>query len=213
MNNWKELMDRISDLRTKVQHLTTSTKLHIAKRHCDKLRNLIPTERAPDLVNIEFDKRDRIIFKPPTSLPSKIEEFYDELEFIFYNLRSSIDSFLWEINLLLNLRHRSTNFRKFLKRLNKEYKNEEITKLLSDLQKESWFEYLSEIRNNLIHRLFSEVAISKDLKLYLPSKPKSGSFKLEKEFELLPCLDGLLGNVKDFLEKGYKILACMHITN
>ena len=71
--------------------------------------------------------------------------------------------------------------------------------------------YLSETRNNLTHRLLSEIAIAEDLKLYLPSmrltnKPSLFFYGLEKEYELFTCLDEVTKNVMDFLEKGYKIL-------
>jgi len=208
MVNWKDLTAKISDPKLLSQHCATSTKLFNAKRHRKILKEIIPTQRATDLERIEVGKH-KIIHELPSSLPIKNLQFYDELEFIFYNLRSCIDSFLWEINFIFKLG--CSKAAQVRGAMNKKCEEKEITTLLNNSQKESWFKYLNKIRNNLTHRLLSEVATWEDLKLYLPSMPFTNEpspffYSLEKEYELFPCLDRLAESTKDFLEKGYKIL-------
>ena len=208
MENWRKLSARLSDRELFLQHHITSTKLNNAKRHFKALEKLVPNHTAKDLFKIEFGKKKRIS-EIPSSLSEKILQFYDELEFIFYNLRSCIDSFLWEINLIFKLE--CSKAAQVRDAMNSKCEEKEIINLLINLQKEEWFMYLSETRNNLTHRLLSEIAIAEDLKLYLPSmrltnKPSLFFYGLEKEYELFTCLDEVTKNVMDFLEKGYKIL-------
>jgi len=92
MVNWKKLSARLSDPEL-FQHCITSTKLYNAKRHFKILKGLVPNQTARDLIKIEFGKK-KLIYEIPSSPSKKNLQFYDELEFIFYNLRSCIDSFL-----------------------------------------------------------------------------------------------------------------------
>lgn len=208
MVNWKDLTAKISDPELHFQHHVTSTKLYNAKRHCNQLKEIVPTQRATDFERIESRKHE-LVLELSISLSIKKLQFYDELEIVFYNLRSCIDSFLWEINLIFKLG--CSKAAQVRDAMNIKYTEKEITKLLNNLQKECWFKYLRETRNNLTHRLLPAVAIAADLKLYLPSmrvtnKSSLFSYGLEKEYELFPCLDRLVENTQDFLEKGYNIL-------
>ena len=208
MVNWKDLTAKISDPKILKQHYVTSTKLFNAKHHFKILKEIVPTQRAIDLVRIEFGKK-KLIYEIPSSPSKKNLQFYDELEFIFYNLRSCIDSFLWEINLLFELRCSKAG--QVIHVMKNKFEEKEITEQLNSLKEKTWFKYLSEIRNNLIHRLLSEVAIDKELLLYLPSRPFTNEpnptvYNLGTEYELFTCLDELIKNAMDFLEKGYRIL-------
>jgi len=202
MVNWRSLKDRFrSDLRLFIQHLTTSTKLHIAHRYFNKLREIAPT----DLMCARQGK-ETISIELPSSLTSEVEDYFDWIEAYFYTLRSCIDSFLWELNLFFKLGLKQVgNLRKFRESINEKYKDKEITKLLNDLQNKPWFNYLRDVRNYLTHRVLSEVA-SEGSKLYLPSNLETVSYSKRKEFEVIPCLDNLYINTKEFLEKGYGLL-------
>jgi len=212
MVNWRSMKDKI--LSTKKypkllhQHYATSTKFYNAKRHFKALKELVSNHIGKDLITIEYDKK-KWISKIPATLSENNLQFYDELEFIFYNLRSCIDAFLWEINLIFKLEcSKAAHVRDAM---NKKCKENEINNLLTNLQNEEWFIYLSQIRNKFTHRLLFEIATAEDLKLYLPTmsltkKPDLFFYGAEKEYELFNCLNELTKNVMGFLEKGYKIL-------
>ena len=211
LDNWRKLSARLSNHpKLFLQHMITSTKLSNANRHFKALEKLVPNHTAKDLMEIEFSKK-KWISEIPSSLSQfeKILQFYDELEFIFYNLRSCIDSLLWEIKLMFELN--CSKAAHVVPEMEKNFKEEEITKQLRSLKEKNWFKYLSEIRNNLIHRWLPEVAIDEELLLYLPRRISTNEtnpqdYILGKQYELFSCLDELRKNIMDFLEKGYKIL-------
>jgi len=199
MVNWKKLSDKISG-EVRLQHFTTSTKLAIARQHCHKLKTIVPTQKVTDLVKVKFVEPNKVSIEFRYYLPAKIDDYFDKLDAFFYSLRSCIDSFFWEINLIFNLGFSRINFKEIREKMNEKYIEKEITNLLYDLRDEPWFKYLNGIRNCLAHHKLSEFATAKDLKLYLPSNPeeldKPGSYSLEKEFEVLPCLETLSINVR-----------------
>lgn len=204
MINWRILRDKIPHSELLAQHYTTSTKLHLARRHSDKLNELIPTQKATDIMQINLNER-RAEFPP--SFLNKSSDYLSELDAFFYSLRSCVDSFLWEIILVFDLELSDANLRRIRERMEKKHKDREMTKLLNNLRDESWFKYLNDIRNYLTHRKLSEIAtFSEDLKLYLPSDPKMSSYSREKKFEVIQCLQNLYVNTKDFLEKAYGLL-------
>lgn len=56
MVNWKSLKDKISDSELLDQHFTTSTKLHITRGHFDKLSDIIPNQKATDIMRVDEKK-------------------------------------------------------------------------------------------------------------------------------------------------------------
>ncbi len=204
MVNWKRMKDNIARRKKKrelfFQHYTTSTKLYIAKRHLLRLSKIIPNQKATDILNIS--KKG---VKFDGSFLKKGRDYLDELDGIFYSLRSCVDSFLWEINYTFKLGcSRATHVWDEMK---KKYPEKRITKMLNNLSKEPWFRYLSDIRNNIAHYTLSEiVTFTEDLKIYLPKNPETACYSREKEFEVIPCLKHLWENAKEFLETGYNIL-------
>lgn len=204
MVNWRSMKDKI--LSTKkfqelfYQHYTTTTKLGIAARHFTKLSEIIPNQKATDLLEIS---KNEVKFDAPTR--KKCEDYFGELDGFFYSLRSCIDSFLWEINYTFKLGClRATFVRNEMK---KKYPKNKITKILNDLSKEPWFKYLNDIRNNIAHYSLSEIVTFKeDFKLYLPENTETASYSRKKEFEVIPRLKHLKENTKEFLEKGYDLL-------
>jgi len=207
MVNWTSLTDKISSSELIVQHYTTSTKLHIAWRHFEKLSEIIPNQRATDLMVIKVEEQNIISSEFPPSFLRKTGDYLSELDAFFYSLRSCIDSFLLQINLIFKLGLSKVYLRDLVNKMNKKYKDKKISKLLRVLEDEPWFNYLKDIRNYLTHRNLSEIATySEDFRLYLPSDPKTSSYSREKEFEVIPCLRNLYINTKAFLEKGYGLL-------
>ena len=92
--------------------------------------------------------------------------------------------------------------------MKQKHRGKKINDLLQDLWREPWFEYLNNYRNFVTHRKLSEMATyTEDLKLYLPSNPRTEttikSYSREEDFEVIPCNRNLLRNVMEFLEKGY----------
>ena len=206
MNNWKTLLNRISDLEVTTQHYTTSTKLHSAKRHFDKINKLIPNQKATDLMEIKVDDQGHFkgTAKFTDSYLQKAGDYVGELDAFFYSLRSCIDSFLWEINLIFKLECRKAT--RVIDVMNKRCNDKRTNNLLQGLSEESWFKYLNDVRNYVIHRKLNEIAVcAEDFRLYLPKEPENGysSYSREKEFEVIRCAKNLLENTKEFLERGY----------
>lgn len=204
MVNWNNMKDKILSTKNNLellnQHYTTTTKLGIAAHHFTKLSKIIPNQKATDLMKISKNEVEFNDF-----YKKKCEDYFGELDGFFYSLRSCIDSFLWEINYSFKLGClRATHTWNEMK---KKHPKKKITKILNDLNKESWFTYLNYIRNNITHYSLSEiVTFTEDFKLYLPEKPETASYSRKKEFEVMPRLNQLLENTKEFLEKGYDSL-------
>ena len=208
MDNWRMLLSRISDGTFVAQHYTTSTKLYNAQHHFNKLSRLIPNQKVTDLMEIEVDGQNNFV-------RAKFSDFYlqkaagylGELDALFYTLRSCIDSFFWEINLIFKLEcERAT---RVIDVMNDKCNDKKTNNLLQGLNEEPWFKYLNDIRNHVTHRKLHEIAAyTEDFMLYLPKELKNdhSDFSREKEFEVIPCISNLLENTKIFLEKGYGLI-------
>lgn len=207
MPNWQRILEKIGeDLEKKHQHYTTSTKLHFAEYHYVKITLLIPNRKATDIMKID-PKIQEAVFDD--EYLRKTVAYLSELDALLYTLRSCIDSFLWEINLIFELGcERVTDIRCLM---NIKYNRTKTNKLLKHMSNKSWFKYLNRIRNNLIHRKLSEIATyTENLHLYLPSNPKGEitdkSYSMNEDFEVVSCINKLLNNVKEFLEIGYGLI-------
>ena len=211
MNNWETLLNRISDHEVTTQHYTTSTKLHSAKRHFVKINRLIPNQKATDLMEIKFDDQGHFkgAAKFADSYLEKAGDYVVELDAFFYSLRSCIDSFLWEINLIFRLKCRKAT--RVIDVMNEKCSDKKTNNILQGLSEESWFRYLNDVRNYVIHRKLNEIAVcAEDFRLYLPKEPEKrygySSYSREKEFEVTRCINNLLESTKEFLEKGYGLI-------
>jgi len=211
MTNWKTLLDRIdrSDHGVITQHYTTSTKLHNAHRYFEKISILIPNQKATDLMEIEVDNQGH--FKRANftnSYLQKAGDYLGEIDAFFYTLRSCIDSFLWEINLIFKLDCQKAT--RVIKVMNIKCNDKKTNVLLQSLGEETWFKYLNDVRNYVIHRKLHDIAICiENLQLYLPKEPwKNGysSYSREQEFEVITCFSNLLEKTRNFLEKGYGLV-------
>jgi hypothetical protein len=208
MANWKALLDLISENEVKTQHYTTSTKLHNAQRHIVMMKKIIPNRKATDLMDIEIDNQGHLKgAKFSNSYLQKAGDYLGELDAFFYTLRSCIDSFLWETNLIFELKCKKAT--RVIDAMNKRCHGKKTNKLLQGLNEETWYKYLNDVRNYVTHKRLHEIAIcAEDSKLYLPKEPENGytSYLREKEFEVITCINNLLGNTRDFLEKGYGLI-------
>lgn len=214
MSNWIRLSEKIQqDLEKRHQHFTTSTKLYIAKLHLDEISGLIPNQKATDLMRLEKDDQGHLTAVFDGIYLQRTAKYLSELDAFFYCLRSCIDSFLWEVNLFYKLQCRRATKVRYM--IEQKHKGRKINDLLQDLWREPWFEYLRDYRNFVTHHKLSEMATyTEDSKLYLPSKPQSAftiertneSYSREEDFEVMPCIENLLRNVTEFLEKGYGLV-------
>ena len=209
MPNWIRLSEKISDLEGRQQHFTTSTKLHVAKLHLDRTSRLIPNQKATDLMELETDDQGHLKAVFDGIYLQRTVDYLGELDAFFYCLRSCIDSFLWQANLFYRLGcSRAVDVWSAIKQ---KHMGKKINDLLQDLRHRPWFKYLNDYRNFVTHRKLSEMATyTEDLKLYLPSNPRSEStiesYSREEDFEVVSCIRNLLRNVMEFLEKGYGLI-------
>ena len=87
-----------------------------------------------------------------------------------------------------------------------------ITQLLLNYRQLKWYRYLNQMRNQITHRYLAELLFSEEETIDLPSNPTSflprdqKDFTTEDKYEVIICLNNLLENVLNFLEKGYSIL-------
>ena len=202
MKNSREFTTRIDDSgkgKLLYQHLATTTKLYTSKRFFNKIRR-IDIRKFPNF---------------PSSLDGNVLDYYEYIDAFFFNLRSCIDSFLWEINLYFNLGKKKLygGTGKNIDDLMKEkHPDTKITQLLISYQQFGWYKYLNRMRNQITHRYLAELIFSEKDKIYLPPDPtafdflKPKDFTIEDNYEVIICLENLLKNVKDFLEKGYGFL-------
>jgi hypothetical protein len=149
--------------------------------------------------------KETIIF--PLEHVQKVEDYLSERDGFIYALRSSLDSFFWEINLFfgLGIPSRNISFRRVREKMyEKEHSSKETRILLENLKNKHWFKYLRDTRNELTHHTLSELGtFTEDYKLYLPSDPLKSQYKREEQYEVPKCLKNLRDQTVEFLEKGY----------
>ena len=193
------------------QHLATTTKLNASKRFLDKISKIDITT----FLKYKYREGKTHQIELPSSLQDNVLDYYEYLEAFFFNLRSCIDSFLWEVVLYfdLGLKKLYEDKRKNIFALMKEkHPDKKITQLLISYRQLEWYKYLNPMRNQITHRYLAELIFSKEDKIHLPPNPialdfkKPKDFTIEHKYEVIICLENLLENVLDFLENGYDFL-------
>lgn len=208
MVNWTNLDRKILSVELRHQHRTTATKFEIARYHLRKLKSRVPTQRVTDLIRLSYDERTNQMKVWAFNLPPVLE-FLAEFDAFLYTLRSCVDSFLWEVNLVYDLKLRRISLTSVTRKMNRYCKNDELTKHLKSLPKAKWFECLGKVRNSITHRLCSAIVTSIDYKFYMPDDPSASTPSITKNLELFMILDELLQETKVFLETGFNHLEKM----
>ena len=195
------------DVELKTQHLTTGTKFEIARCHIDKLFSLFPAKKITDLIELSYDEKTNqwtiFVFNLPSYLACLSE--YDSF---LYSLRSCIDSFLLEVNLVYGLKIPSNqvNLTRVRKEMRRQYGKDDLTNHLISSFQSSWFKYLGSLRNFVAHRICSSFITSNDYRLYLPDDPEASKVSTNRNLEFFATLNELLMDTENFLETGFKYL-------
>jgi hypothetical protein len=212
MVNWKNLEQKISNVKLSNQHMTTSTKLDIAKYHLQRLASMVPSRKITDLIRVSYDEKTNQM-KIWAFDPTPVFAFLAEFEAFLFSLRSSVDSFLLEVNLICKLK--IPDEKVSLSRVKDEMVSQrgrdgDLTKHLLSLyehdNKGKWFRYLGELRNLITHRICSSIITSVDYRLYLPDKPEVEPFSIKEDIEFFAKLNELLKETQSFLDEGFGYL-------
>jgi len=210
--NWKRLEQKISNAALRNQHLITGTKFEMAEHLLRTLKSMISTKKITDLIKVSYDEKTNQmkVWDFSYVLP-RVLAFLAEYEMFLYTLRSCIDSFLLEVNLIYDLKipNHKVTIERIKNKMCRQYKDDELTKHLLDLSDPSqaeWFKYLGDLRNFVAHRICSSIITSTDYKLYLPDNSRARSISIEKDFEFFTKLSELLEKTKNFLELGFNYL-------
>ena len=213
MPNWQRIKSVMQRMGIEIfsQHYTTSGKLMTSDSHLKRLIVMVPENEINALsVKIELDRQGKVTAEFPLEHVQKVEDYLMERDGFFYALRSSLDSFFWEINLFfgLGISSRGMSYRRVRERMHeKGYCAKETTILLEKLKYEHWFKYLGDTRNELTHHTSSElVTFTDDYKIYLPSDPLKSQYKREERYEVPKCLKDLRDRTVEFLENGYNAI-------
>jgi hypothetical protein len=212
--SWTELEKKITNANIKSQHETTGTKIEIARYHLEKIFVLLPNQQLTDMIEIAYDKETNMHKIIASRTASKYLAFSSELDSFLYSLRGCIDSLLLEINSIygLNLEDYKVTAKNLKKKMNFHCKQEQLTNYLASTFQSHWFNYLTDLRNTVVHHINFPFYVSIDLKapncypLYLPDEPNASKISLNNDYKILPKLNELLIETANFLSISYGLI-------